>query len=60
MILSVAEDKYECYSGLVGIRYIKGPSCYGMNIFALGAHQDDVELGSGRLLIKAARRGHDW
>ncbi|MDG6902806.1 MAG: PIG-L family deacetylase [Nitrososphaerota archaeon] len=29
-----------------------------MEILAIGAHPDDVELGTGGLLIKAARRGH--
>ena len=30
-----------------------------MNILAIGAHPDDIELGCGGLLIKAARQGHD-
>lgn len=30
-----------------------------MNILAIGAHPDDIELGCGGLLIKAAREGHD-
>ena len=30
-----------------------------MNILAIGAHPDDIELGAGGLLIKAARQGHD-
>lgn len=30
-----------------------------MNILAIGAHPDDVELGCGGLLIKAARNGHN-
>lgn len=30
-----------------------------MNILAIGAHPDDVELGCGGLLIKAARQGHN-
>jgi LmbE family N-acetylglucosaminyl deacetylase len=29
-----------------------------MNILAIGAHPDDIELGCGGLLIKAARNGH--
>lgn len=29
-----------------------------MNILALGAHPDDIELGCGGLLLKAARQGH--
>ncbi len=29
-----------------------------MNILAVGAHPDDIELGCGGLLIKAARQGH--
>ena len=29
-----------------------------MNILAIGAHPDDIELGCGGLLIKAARQGH--
>jgi LmbE family N-acetylglucosaminyl deacetylase len=29
-----------------------------MNILALGAHPDDIELGCGGTLIKAAREGH--
>lgn len=29
-----------------------------MNILALGAHPDDIELGCGGLLLKAARSGH--
>lgn len=30
-----------------------------MNILAIGAHPDDIELGCGGLLLKAARQGHD-
>lgn len=30
-----------------------------MNILAIGAHPDDIELGAGGLLIKAARQGHE-
>lgn len=30
-----------------------------MNILAIGAHPDDIELGCGGLLIKAVRQGHD-
>jgi LmbE family N-acetylglucosaminyl deacetylase len=30
-----------------------------VNILAIGAHPDDIELGCGGLLIKAARQGHD-
>ncbi|MGI0086869.1 MAG: PIG-L deacetylase family protein [Nitrosotalea sp.] len=30
-----------------------------MNILAIGAHPDDIELGCGGLLIKAVRRGHN-
>jgi len=30
-----------------------------MNILAIGAHPDDVELGCGGVLIKAARQGHN-
>ncbi|MGI0088652.1 MAG: PIG-L deacetylase family protein [Nitrosotalea sp.] len=30
-----------------------------MNILAIGAHPDDIELGCGGTLIKAARQGHD-
>ncbi|MHB2036615.1 MAG: PIG-L deacetylase family protein [Nitrososphaerales archaeon] len=30
-----------------------------MNILALGAHPDDVEIGCGGLLLKAARSGHN-
>jgi LmbE family N-acetylglucosaminyl deacetylase len=29
-----------------------------VNILAIGAHPDDIELGCGGLLIKAARQGH--
>ncbi len=29
-----------------------------MNILAIGAHPDDIELGCGGLLIKAAKEGH--
>jgi LmbE family N-acetylglucosaminyl deacetylase len=29
-----------------------------MNILAIGAHPDDIEIGCGGLLIKAARAGH--
>ncbi|HYY39870.1 MAG TPA: PIG-L family deacetylase [Nitrososphaera sp.] len=29
-----------------------------MNILAIGAHPDDVELGCGGLLLKASRQGH--
>ncbi len=29
-----------------------------MNILAIGAHPDDIELGCGGLLLKAAREGH--
>jgi len=30
-----------------------------MNILAIGAHPDDIELGCGGLLLKAVRAGHD-
>jgi LmbE family N-acetylglucosaminyl deacetylase len=30
-----------------------------LNILAIGAHPDDVELGCGGLLVKAARNGHN-
>lgn len=30
-----------------------------MNILAIGAHPDDVELGCGGLLLKAAKNGHN-
>lgn len=30
-----------------------------MNILAIGAHPDDIELGCGGLLIKSAREGHN-
>src|SRR5579864_398297 len=30
-----------------------------MDILAIGAHPDDIELGCGGLLIKAARKGHN-
>ncbi len=30
-----------------------------MNILAIGAHPDDIELGCGGLLIRAARQGHN-
>ncbi len=30
-----------------------------MNILAIGAHPDDIELGCGGLLLKAARQEHD-
>jgi LmbE family N-acetylglucosaminyl deacetylase len=29
-----------------------------MNILAIGAHPDDIELGCGGLLLKAVRQGH--
>src|SRR5713101_841352 len=30
-----------------------------MNILAIGAHPDDIELGCGGLMLKAARQGHN-
>lgn len=30
-----------------------------LNILAIGSHPDDIELGCGDTLIKAARAGHD-
>lgn len=30
-----------------------------MNILAIGAHPDDIELGCGGLIIKASRQGHN-
>ena len=30
-----------------------------MNILAIGAHPDDIEIGCGGLLLKAAKHGHD-
>lgn len=30
-----------------------------LNILAIGAHPDDIELGCGGLLLKAAKRGHN-
>jgi LmbE family N-acetylglucosaminyl deacetylase len=29
-----------------------------MNILAIGAHPDDIEIGCGGMLIKAVRNGH--
>ncbi|MDQ3562034.1 MAG: PIG-L family deacetylase, partial [Thermoproteota archaeon] len=29
-----------------------------MNILAIGAHPDDIELGCGGLLLKASRQDH--
>ena len=29
-----------------------------MNILAIGAHPDDIELGCGGTLLKAVRQGH--
>jgi LmbE family N-acetylglucosaminyl deacetylase len=29
-----------------------------MNILAIGAHPDDIELGCGGTLLKASRQGH--
>ena len=29
-----------------------------MNILAIGAHPDDVEIGCGGMLIKAVKNGH--
>ena len=30
-----------------------------MNILAIGAHPDDIELGCGGLLLRAVRQGHN-
>ncbi len=30
-----------------------------MNILAIGAHPDDIELGCGGTLLKAVREGHN-
>lgn len=30
-----------------------------MNILAIGAHPDDIELGCGGLLLKATKQGHN-
>jgi LmbE family N-acetylglucosaminyl deacetylase len=30
-----------------------------MNILAIGAHPDDIELGCGGTLLKASRQGHN-
>ena len=32
---------------------------FAMNIMAIGAHPDDIELGCGGTLLKAGRQGHD-
>ena len=29
-----------------------------MNILAIGAHPDDIEIGCGGMLIKAVKNGH--
>src|ERR1051326_3963640 len=39
--------------------FIKHTEMKTVNILAIGAHPDDIELGCGGLLIKAARQGHD-
>lgn len=39
--------------------YLQQPEMSIMNILAIGAHPDDIELGCGGLIVKAVRNGHD-
>jgi len=39
-------------------QYISSENSNPMNILAIGAHPDDIELGCGGTLIKAVREGH--
>ena len=47
------------YRTILDKYYIKYEYLFTMNILAIGAHPDDIELGCGGLLIKAARQGHN-
>lgn len=38
---------------------VRLPCTINMNILAIGAHPDDIELGCGGVLIKAVRQGHN-
>ena len=39
--------------------YIKIVIAYNVNILAIGAHPDDIELGCGGTLLKASKQGHN-
>src|SRR5207244_5592113 len=49
----------DCSRRLFDNQYILAPTSESVDILAIGAHPDDIELGCGGLLIKAAREGHN-
>jgi LmbE family N-acetylglucosaminyl deacetylase len=44
---------------VLGIIYLQQIEMNVMNILAIGAHPDDIELGCGGMILKAVRNGHD-
>jgi LmbE family N-acetylglucosaminyl deacetylase len=53
------EYKYVIYPFDLIITNLRTVNDVFMNILALGAHPDDIELGCGGLMLKASRAGHN-
>src|SRR5690348_4250883 len=54
IILIVTDLHFSLYREYILVSYFSDR----MNILAIGAHPDDIELGCGGTLIKASRAGH--
>ncbi len=50
--------RIEYYITILHQRFTKEADIGFVNILAIGAHPDDVELGCGGMLVRAARSGH--
>lgn len=44
---------------VLSVAYLSQSSMNHVNILAIGAHPDDIELGCGGLLVKAGKNGHN-
>jgi hypothetical protein len=50
---------WKFYRNVLSAIYLQELEMGIMNILAIGAHPDDIELGYGGLIVKAVRNGHD-